>query len=206
MTNWFSTWALSSIRKRTITLNLTRDLNTTNHVTQSFLLYDSHHTGWVRYTTLLLSRESSAHARVQKSRNKTCTAEQFRPNRTIHSFIHFITAIAFCLEHHRRKRNTVTTCSCRINPSADISTISKLTGYLRQMIFYGGKCNDCNRYCSNSAMCPTNIFDLVKEVNITHFLFSSEEILRSKCSEICCRVNWHTVTDISEESAATNLI
>ncbi|GFG28422.1 hypothetical protein Cfor_00619 [Coptotermes formosanus] len=52
----------------------------------------------------------------------------------------------------------------RINPSADISTISKLTGYLRQMIFYGGKCNDCNRYCSNSAMCPTNIFDLVKEV------------------------------------------
>ena len=39
------------------------------------------------------------------------------------------------------------------------------------MIFYRGKCSYCNQHCSNSTVCPLNILDLAKEVNITNLLY-----------------------------------
>jgi hypothetical protein len=38
--------------------------------------------------------------------------------------------------------------------------------YLGEMIYYKGKCNNCNMHCRGSTECPENILHLAEEVNV----------------------------------------
>jgi hypothetical protein len=143
------------------------------------LLYDRHLTGCLTVVySFLPSRQSSAqaHGRVQKQETKPALLNNWGKtalfNHSSHKSCRLLllkTSLHIFKKIHYCYRKSVITCSCRKHPSSENSSITKLTMYLQQMIFYRGKCSDCNRYCSNSTICPLNILDLAKEVNITKF-------------------------------------
>jgi hypothetical protein len=51
-------------------------------------------------------------------------------------------------------------------PNGGSSRLSNLVMYLKEVIYYKGKCNNCHIHCSGPTECPGNILDLAKEVKI----------------------------------------
>ncbi|XP_021929643.1 sodium channel protein Nach-like [Zootermopsis nevadensis] len=70
-------------------------------------------------------------------------------------------AVTVCEKYNRHK---IWELAERTYPNADTSTLSNLAMYLGDMIYYKGKCNNCNKHCSGSTKCPGDILQLAKKV------------------------------------------
>ncbi|PNF35672.1 hypothetical protein B7P43_G17469 [Cryptotermes secundus] len=89
------------------------------------------------------------------------SAVSFAPDTT---YLHWNTGFPAVTVCEKLDKNKIWNLAERMYPKADSATLSNLVMYLREMIYYKGKCSNCHIHCSGPTECPRNILDLAKQV------------------------------------------